>query len=96
MIYKQTPPPVNEELLEQLVQKQEVQVRKEVTTSISESVIRQQVEVVKQAETMENHSTQELQELTEKRITRQMGTTSEKAYHRLEKRLEHERVRRGR
>lgn len=96
MIYKQTPPPVNEELLEQLVQKQEVQVKKEVTTSVSESVIRQQAEVVKQAETMKNHSAQELQELIEKGITRQMGTISEKVYHRLEKRLEHERARRGR
>ena len=96
MIYKQMPPPVNEELLEQLVQKQEVQVKKEVTTSISESVIRQQAEVVKQAETMKNHSAQELQELIEKGITRQMGTISEKVYHRLEKRLEHERARRGR
>ena len=96
MIYKQTPPPVNEELLEQLVQKQEVQVKKEVTTSVSESVIRQQAEVVKQAETMKNHSAQELQELIEKGITRQMGTISEKVYHRLEKRLEYERARRGR
>lgn len=96
MIYKQTPSPVNEEILEQLVQKQEVQVKKEVTTSVSESVIRQQAEVVKQTETMKNHSAQELQELIEKGITRQMGTISEKVYHRLEKRLEHERARRGR
>lgn len=96
MIYKQIPPPVSEEQLEQMVKKQEVQVKKEITSSVSESVIRQQTEVVKQAETMKNHSAQELQELIEKGITRQMGTISEKVYHRLEKRLEHERARRGR
>ena len=96
IVHKQPSAPITGELLEQLVRKQEIHVREELKTSVTESVANQQKEAVKQTEVMKKHSSRELQALIEKGISKQMGAISEKVYHRLEKKMEGELARRGR
>lgn len=96
IVHKQAPPDVTEELLEQLNQQRTQTTlrnenREEVTRSQSHQVEVHQVEKKVVAQT-----TEDITELVNRTLARQMRSISDQVYRQMEKRLQTERSRRGR
>lgn len=96
MIHKQAPPDVTEELMEQL---EEQRLRGTVRTEVNEQVNRKQshrVDVSQMERTVVAQTTEDITELVNRTLARQMRTISDQVYRQMEKRLQAERSRRGR
>lgn len=96
ILHKTVEQGLNEEILEQLLEKKQKLVEKQET--VTQTVTQQHVTNEQIRHVTENRMVEELQDLNEemkKNIQRQMGEISEQVYNRLEKRLQSERRRRG-
>ena len=96
LVHKTEQHAVSEELLEQLEQQRQTvrQLEQTQVTEKQERVETQQIEQT-QRKTVERMS-EDVTELINRTLARQLGTISDKVYSQMEKRLRMERVRRGR
>lgn len=96
IVHKQAAPDVTEELLEQL---EEQRTRSTVYTDTHEEVTRRQshqVDVNQMERKVVAQTTEDITELVNRTLARQMRTISDQVYRQMEKRLQAERSRRGR
>ena len=96
IVHKQAAPDVTEELLEQL---EEQRTRSTVHTDTHEEVTRRQshqVDVNQMERKVVAQTTEDITELVNRTLARQMRTISDQVYRQMEKRLQAERSRRGR
>lgn len=96
IVHKQAAPDVTEELLEQL---EEQRTRSTVRTDTHEEVTRRQshqVDVNQMERKVVAQTTEDITELVNRTLARQMRTISDQVYRQMEKRLQSERSRRGR
>lgn len=96
IIHKQEQSTFSEELLERLEQQRAAQT---VTTTVSENVDRQEVHEVSQNminSQVITQTTEDITQLINKTLAKQMNTISDKVYQQMERRLQTERSRRGR
>ena len=96
IVHKQVPPDVTEELLEQLEQQR---TQRTVRTESSEEITRQnirQTDVTQVERQVVTQTTEDITELVNRTLARQMRTISDQVYRQMEKRLQTERSRRGR
>ena len=96
IVHKQAAPDVTEELLEQL---EEQRTRSTVHTDSREEVTRRQshqVDVNQMERKVVAQTTEDITELVNRTLARQMRTISDQVYRQMEKRLQAERSRRGR
>lgn len=96
IVHKQAAPDVTEELLEQL---EEQRTRSTVRTDTHEEVTRRQshqVDVNQMERKVVAQTTEDITELVNRTLARQMRTISDQVYRQMEKRLQAERSRRGR
>lgn len=95
-VHKQAAPDVTEELLEQLTEQRRSEVQR---TESHQQVTRQesrQVDVKQIEKTVVSQTTEDITELVNRTLARQMRTISDQVYRQMEKRLQTERSRRGR
>lgn len=95
-VHKQAAPDVTEELLEQL---QQQRTQTTVKTVTDESITQQhtrQVDVRQMENKVVTQTTEDITELVNRTLARQMRTISDQVYRQMEKRLQSERSRRGR
>ena len=96
IVHKQAAPDVTEELLEQL---EEQRTRSTVHTDTHEEVTHRQshqVDVNQMERKVVAQTTEDITELVNRTLARQMRTISDQVYRQMEKRLQAERSRRGR
>ena len=95
-VHKQAAPDVTEELLEQLTEQRRSELQR---TESHQQVTRQesrQVDVKQIEKTVVSQTTEDITELVNRTLARQMRTISDQVYRQMEKRLQTERSRRGR
>lgn len=96
IVHKRAAPDVTEELLEQLTEQHKSELRR--TESREQTTVRQEHQVdVKQVErNVTVQTSEDITELVNRTLARQMRTISDQVYRQMEKRLQTERSRRGR
>ncbi len=96
IVHKQAPPDITEELLEQL---EENKLQKSIKSETSETVNREtshQIDVKQVEKQLVTRTNEDITELVNRTLARQMRTISDQVYRQMEKRLQTERSRRGR
>ncbi len=96
IVHKQAAPDVSEEFLEQLTERRSHEIQR---TESHERVTRQQsrqVDVNQIEKTVVAQTTEDITELVNRTLSRQMRTISDQVYRQMEKKLQTERSRRGR
>ena len=96
IVHKTVEQGLDEEMIEEMVKKHQVVTKQQdtVTKTVTEQhVTNEQIQHVVEERMVQN--IQDINEEMKKNLQRQMGEISEQVYHRLEKRLQSERRRRG-
>ena len=96
IVHKEAPPQVTEELMEQLEQQRTQSTVKTVTNEEITRTQTHQVDLNQVEHKIVTQTTQDITELVNKTLARQMRTISDQVYRQMEKRLQTERSRRGR
>ncbi len=96
IVHKQASPEVTEELLEQLNEQHKSEIRKTESHEQVNRVESHQVDVNRIEKKVVAQTTEDITELVNRTLARQMRTISDQVYRQMEKRLQTERSRRGR
>ena len=96
IVHKQAPADVTQELLERLEQQQTQSTVKTVSDQSVTQKHTQQLDVTQIDQKIVTQTTQDITELVNRTLARQMRTISDQVYRQMEKRLQTERSRRGR